>query len=41
LRGDKPGNLPVEQADKFTFVRNLKTAKALNIEMPREGIGLR
>ena len=31
LRGDKPANLPVEQADKFTFVQ--KTAKALNIEI--------
>jgi putative ABC transport system substrate-binding protein len=33
LRGDKPGNPPVEQADKFTFVLNLKTAKSLNIEI--------
>jgi putative ABC transport system substrate-binding protein len=33
LRGDKPANLPVQQADKFTFVLNLRTAKALNIEI--------
>jgi len=33
LRGDKLANLPVQQADKFTFVLNLKTAKALNIEI--------
>jgi len=33
LHGDKPANLPVEQADKFAFVLNLKTAKALNIEI--------
>jgi len=33
LRGDKPANLPVQQADKFTLVLNLKTAKALNIEI--------
>ena len=36
LRGDKPANLPVEQADKFTFVLNLKTAKALDIEISPE-----
>jgi putative ABC transport system substrate-binding protein len=27
LRGDKPANLPVQQADKFTFVLNLKTGR--------------
>jgi putative ABC transport system substrate-binding protein len=30
---DKPANLPVEQPEKFTFVLNLKTAKALSIEI--------
>jgi putative ABC transport system substrate-binding protein len=36
LRGDKPANLPVQQPDKFTFVLNLNTAKALSIEIPPE-----
>jgi putative ABC transport system substrate-binding protein len=34
LRGDKPGELPVIQTVKFEFVLNLKTARALGIDVP-------
>lgn len=39
LKGDKPGNLPVQQSTKVELIINLRTAKALGLTVPLSLLG--
>ena len=35
LRGEKPGDLPVQEPTKYELILNLKTAKAMALTVPQ------
>jgi putative ABC transport system substrate-binding protein len=39
LKGEKPGDLPVQQATKVELILNVKTAKTLGLTVPNTLIG--